>query len=80
MVKWHKLQDKMPDIEGVMFGKWYEDDCKGYYGPSRWLWFASGEIVGDQVWIDIDDNFREWQGIGYDKPTHYCIEPDWGKP
>lgn len=80
MVKWHKITEETPDIENVIFGKWYVDNCGGYHGESRWFWFASGDYIDGLCWIDINDEEREWRGAGYDKPTHYCLAPDWGKP
>jgi len=81
IIVWHKLSEELPEnLEGVIFAKWYEDETDGYYGDSCWVWFASGSFDEYEVWIDIDDQPRQWQGVGFDKPTHWCIAPLWGKP
>ena len=81
IIVWHKLSEEFPEnLEDVIFAKWYEDKANGYYGDSRWIWLASGEFNNFEIWLDVDDTARNWNGIGFDKPTHWCVAPLWGKP
>lgn len=74
LIFWHKLDEEIPEnLEGVVFAKWVEEE-------SCWYWFASGAFIAFAVWIDIYDYPQDWQGVGFDKPTHWCIAPLWGKP
>lgn len=73
MTQWQPIGTLNND-DNVLLGKWYEDDCRGYHGESRWLWIASGNLFPDgSVWIDFTDT--DYAGVFYQEPTHWCALP-----
>lgn len=73
MSEWQPIETLDHDNE-VMLAKWYEDDCDGYYGESRWIWIASGCLGLDgTIWIDFTD--ENHQAEFHHKPTHWMPSP-----
>lgn len=77
MIDWQPIATVPTDAADVLLGKWWNDDCAGYHGESRWLWITSGYMddAGDGGFCWFTDAGADFLGDHWQGATHWAPMP-----